>query len=116
MVTLGPASIRAAATAGRPRSAAAGAVAKHDPRVEAYGTTDEANSVIGLAHNAIAQLPRTIAASGQKPMPCWAASRTLFDPAPISARPIGAGQARRGRSARRRHSQVERLDGAGSFP
>ena len=28
-------------------------VAKHDPRVEAYGTVDEANSVIGLARNAI---------------------------------------------------------------
>ena len=27
-------------------------VSKHDPRVEAYGTTDEANSVIGLARNA----------------------------------------------------------------
>jgi cob(I)alamin adenosyltransferase len=30
-------------------------VAKHDIRVEAYGTTDEANSVIGLARNAIAK-------------------------------------------------------------
>ncbi|MDB5488314.1 MAG: ATP:cob(I)alamin adenosyltransferase, partial [Reyranella sp.] len=30
-------------------------VAKHDVRVEAYGTTDEANSVIGLARNAIAR-------------------------------------------------------------
>jgi cob(I)alamin adenosyltransferase len=28
-------------------------VAKHDPRVEAYGTVDEANSVIGLARSAI---------------------------------------------------------------
>ena len=30
-------------------------VAKHDPRVEAYGTIDEANSVIGLARSAIAR-------------------------------------------------------------
>ena len=30
-------------------------VAKHDLRVEAYGTTDEANSVIGLARSAIAR-------------------------------------------------------------
>ena len=30
-------------------------VAKHDPRVEAYGTVDEANSVIGLARNAAAR-------------------------------------------------------------
>lgn len=30
-------------------------VAKHDPRVEAYGTIDEANSIIGLARNAIAR-------------------------------------------------------------
>ncbi|CAN5915542.1 cob(I)yrinic acid a,c-diamide adenosyltransferase [soil metagenome] len=30
-------------------------VSKHDPRVEAYGTTDEANSVIGLARSAIAR-------------------------------------------------------------
>ena len=29
-------------------------VAKHDTRVEAYGTTDEANSIIGLARSAIA--------------------------------------------------------------
>ncbi|MBS0223359.1 MAG: cob(I)yrinic acid a,c-diamide adenosyltransferase [Proteobacteria bacterium] len=28
-------------------------VAKHDPRVEAYGTVDEANSVIGLARTAV---------------------------------------------------------------
>jgi cob(I)alamin adenosyltransferase len=28
-------------------------VAKHDPRVEAYGTVDEANSVIGLARSVI---------------------------------------------------------------
>ena len=28
-------------------------VAKHDPRVEAYGTIDEANSIVGLARNAI---------------------------------------------------------------
>jgi len=28
-------------------------VAKHDPRVEAYGTVDEANSVIGLARSAV---------------------------------------------------------------
>jgi len=28
-------------------------VAKHDPRVEAYGTTDEANAVIGLARAAV---------------------------------------------------------------
>jgi len=31
-------------------------VAKHDPRVEAYGTVDEANSVIGLARNAIGRV------------------------------------------------------------
>ena len=30
-------------------------VAKHDPRVEAYGTIDEANSVIGLARSALAR-------------------------------------------------------------
>jgi len=30
-------------------------VAKHDIRVEAYGTVDEANSVIGLARNALAR-------------------------------------------------------------
>ena len=30
-------------------------VAKHDIRVEAYGTTDEANSVIGLARSAISR-------------------------------------------------------------
>ena len=30
-------------------------VAKHDPRVEAYGTVDEANSAIGMARNALAK-------------------------------------------------------------
>ena len=30
-------------------------VAKHDPRVEAYGTVDEANSVIGVARAALAK-------------------------------------------------------------
>ena len=33
-------------------------VAKHDPRVEAYGTTDEANAVIGLARAAIERTVR----------------------------------------------------------
>ena len=32
-------------------------VTKHDPRVEAYGTVDEANSVIGLAR---ATVERTV--------------------------------------------------------
>ena len=31
-------------------------VAKHDPRVEAYGTVDEANSVIGLARQTVARV------------------------------------------------------------
>ncbi len=34
-------------------------VAKHDPRVEAYGTVDEANSVIGLARNALHRIKLT---------------------------------------------------------
>src|SRR6476620_4036314 len=33
-------------------------VAKHDPRVEAYGTTDEANAVIGLARAAVERTVR----------------------------------------------------------
>ena len=33
-------------------------VAKHDPRVEAYGTVDEANSVIGMARSVIARTTR----------------------------------------------------------
>jgi len=34
-------------------------VAKHDPRVEAYGTVDEANSAIGLARNALGKAKLT---------------------------------------------------------
>ena len=39
-------------------------VAKHDPRVEAYGTVDEANSVIGLARAAIERTVKNDALRG----------------------------------------------------
>ena len=39
-------------------------VAKHDLRVEAYGTSDEANAVIGLARSAI---ERTVKSDERSP-------------------------------------------------
>jgi cob(I)alamin adenosyltransferase len=39
-------------------------VAKHDPRVEAYGTVDEANSVLGLARAAIERTVKSDALRG----------------------------------------------------
>ena len=83
-------------------------VAKHDPRVEAYGTTDEANSVIGLARSAIART----ALGGERFAEAdamLAASRTTCSiSAPISARPR---RSKRGEQALRIvASQVERLE------
>ena len=83
-------------------------VAKHDPRVEAYGTTDEANSVIGLARSAIA---RTLLGGElvAKPTPCWPHPER---PVRSRRRPLharGREQARRAGVAHRA-SQVERLE------
>ncbi|MFO1085651.1 MAG: cob(I)yrinic acid a,c-diamide adenosyltransferase [Reyranellaceae bacterium] len=84
-------------------------VAKHDARVEAYGTTDEANSVIGLARNAI-----TRAASGDGRMAEADAmlsriQNDLFDLGADLCTP--EGQAKRGEGALRIvASQVTRLE------
>src|SRR5580704_14901269 len=72
-------------------------VAKHDPRVEAYGMTDEANSVIGLARSAIAL---TVLGGIQN---------DLFDLGADLCTP--EGQSKRGEQALRiMASQVERLE------
>lgn len=83
-------------------------VAKHDARVEAYGTTDEANSVIGLARNAI-----TRAASGDGRMAEADAmlsriQNDLFDLGADLCRP-GAPDAE-GRALRIVDAQVDRLE------
>jgi cob(I)alamin adenosyltransferase len=84
-------------------------VAKHDIRVEAYGTVDEANSIIGLARSAIAhtilgdpRLPETDAMLGR-------IQNDLFDLGADLCTP--EGESKRGEGALRIvASQVERLE------
>src|SRR5262245_27309463 len=84
-------------------------VAKHDPRVEAYGTVDEANSVIGLARHAI-----NSAALGGEPYHQADAmlgriQNDLFDLGADLCTP--EGESKRGEQALRIvASQVERLE------
>src|ERR1700733_1154926 len=54
-------------------------VAKHDVRVEAYGTTDEANSVIGLARSAIARAVPGDARLGEADAMLGRIQNDLFD-------------------------------------
>jgi cob(I)alamin adenosyltransferase len=84
-------------------------VAKHDPRVEAYGTTDEANSVIGLARSAIVRAGSGEARLAEADAMLGRIQNDLFD--------LGAdlctaeGKSRRGEGALRIvASQVERLE------
>ena len=54
-------------------------VAKHDPRVEAYGTVDEANSVLGLARAAIERTVKNDALRGQVDDMLKRVQNDLFD-------------------------------------
>jgi cob(I)alamin adenosyltransferase len=83
-------------------------VAKHDPRVEAYGTTDEANSVIGLARSAIARTALGVPHHAQADAMLARIQNDLFD--------LGADLCRPGddpqdsATLRVQPSQVERLE------
>ncbi|WP_395713242.1 cob(I)yrinic acid a,c-diamide adenosyltransferase [Reyranella sp.] len=84
-------------------------VFKHDPRVEAYGTTDEANSVIGLARNAIARAASDDSRVAEADAMLGRIQNDLFDLGADLCTP--EGQAKRGEGALRIvPSQVERLE------
>jgi cob(I)alamin adenosyltransferase len=82
-------------------------VAKHDPRVEAYGTVDEANSVLGLARSAVERTVKNDVHRGHVDAMLERIQNDLFD--------LGADlctiEAKRGEAALRiAASQVERLE------
>ena len=84
-------------------------VAKHDPRVEAYGTVDEANSVIGLARSAIGGSTPSPAHHAEADAMLARIQNDLFDLGADLCTP--EGEARRGEQALRIvPSQVERLE------
>ena len=84
-------------------------VAKHDLRVEAYGTVDEANSVIGLARNAIAGAALGGPHHAEGDAMLARIQNDLFDLGADLCTPEGA--AKRGEQALRiAASQVERLE------
>ena len=83
--------------------------AKHDIRVEAYGTTDEANSVIGLARNASARTPSTDPRLAEADAMLGRIQNDLFDLGADLCTP--EGKAKRDEQALRIvPSQVERLE------
>jgi cob(I)alamin adenosyltransferase len=84
-------------------------VAKHDARVEAYGTVDEANSVIGLARSAIDRAPLGVPHHSQADAMLARIQNDLFDLGADLCTP--EGEAKRGEQALRIvASQVERLE------
>jgi cob(I)alamin adenosyltransferase len=84
-------------------------VAKHDPRVEAYGTVDEANSVIGLARSAIVRTALGGDVYAQADAMLARIQNDLFDLGADLCTP--EGEAKRGEQALRIvASQVERLE------
>jgi cob(I)alamin adenosyltransferase len=84
-------------------------VAKHDPRVEAYGTTDEANSVIGLARSAIARTLLGGESLAEADVMLGRIQNDLFDLGADLCTP--EGESKRGEQALRIvPSQVERLE------
>src|ERR1700687_5365695 len=86
-------------------------VAKHDPRVEAYGTTDEANSVIGLARSAIARTVLGGERFAEADAMLGRIQNDLFDLGADLCTP--EGESKRGEEALRIvASQVERLERA----
>ena len=84
-------------------------VAKHDARVEAYGTVDEANSVIGLARNAIGGTTLGGPAYADADAMLARIQNDMFDLGADLCTP--EGEAKRGEQALRiQPSQVERLE------
>lgn len=84
-------------------------VAKHDIRVEAYGTTDEANSVIGLARNAIARAQSTDSRLAEADAMLSRIQNDLFDLGADLCTPEGKTK-RDEQALRIVPSQVERLE------
>ncbi len=84
-------------------------VAKHDIRVEAYGTTDEANSVIGLVRNAIARTPSTDPRLAEADAMLGRIQNDLFDLGADLCTPEGKTK-RDEQALRIVPSQVERLE------
>ena len=84
-------------------------VAKHDPRVEAYGTVDEANSVLGLARSAITRTALGGPPYHEADAMLARIQNDLFDLGADLCTP--EGEAKRGEQALRIvASQVERLE------
>ncbi len=84
-------------------------VAKHDPRVEAYGTVDEANSTIGLARNALQRTKLTEKVRADADAMLGRIQNDLFDLGADLCTP--EGKSRRGEGALRIvPAQVERLE------
>ncbi|MSP77020.1 MAG: cob(I)yrinic acid a,c-diamide adenosyltransferase [Rhodospirillaceae bacterium] len=84
-------------------------VAKHDPRVEAYGTVDEANSTIGLARNALQRTKLTDKVRADADAMLGRIQNDLFDLGADLCTP--EGKSRRGEGALRIvPAQVERLE------
>src|SRR5258708_35593417 len=95
--------------AGQPSLGRGERVAKHDPRVEAYGTIDEANSVIGLALTAIGRAVLGGERFAQADAMLARIQNDLFDLGADLCTP--EGQSKRGEPALRIvASQVERLE------
>jgi cob(I)alamin adenosyltransferase len=85
-------------------------VAKHDPRVEAYGTVDEANSVLGLARNAIGRALLGGERYHEADAMLGRIQNDLFDLGADLCTP--EGETKRGEQALRIvASQIERLEG-----
>jgi cob(I)alamin adenosyltransferase len=84
-------------------------VAKHDPRVEAYGTVDEANSVIGLARRAVTSTAFGGERHAEADAMLGRIQNDLFDLGADLCTP--EGESKRGEEALRIvASQVERLE------
>jgi len=82
-------------------------VAKHDPRVDAYGTVDETNSVIGLARAAIERTVKNDALRGHVDAMLMRIQNDLFDlGADLCTIEAKAG----GQALRMLPSQTERLE------
>jgi len=87
-------------------------VAKHDPRVEAYGTVDEANSVIGLARAAVERTLKSDAHRASIDEMLKRIQNDLFDlGADLCTISAKEGDSKEGRQALRIvASQTERLE------
>ncbi|MFO1079502.1 MAG: cob(I)yrinic acid a,c-diamide adenosyltransferase [Reyranellaceae bacterium] len=84
-------------------------VAKHDVRVEAYGTTDEANSVIGLARSALVRAATGNPREAEADAMLGRIQNDLFDLGADLCTPEGEGRKAEG-ALRMVAAQVERLE------